>query len=189
MPEQIVESFQVKRLDILDQKGNEDGALVPSLTDDQLKRMYELLVLSRTFDQRALQLQREGRLGTYPSFLGQEASQVGSVLAAEKPDWIFPSFRESGVYIAAGYPLHLLFQYWAGDERGLQTPDALNVFPICVPVGTDLTHAAGAVRLTNHPGGFIGLWMSLTGRKRFPSRYLTDAGETLEEFVARGADR
>ena len=97
MTEQIVESFQVKRLDILDQKGNEDGALVPSLTDDELKRMYELLVLSRTFDQRALNLQREGRLGTYPSFLGQEASQVGSVFAAEKSDWMFPSFRESGV--------------------------------------------------------------------------------------------
>jgi pyruvate dehydrogenase E1 component alpha subunit len=144
MAEQIVESFQVKRLDILDQKGNEDGAFVPSLTDDELKRMYELLVLSRTFDQRALQLQREGRLGTYPSFLGQEASQVGSVFASEKTDWIFPSFRESGVYIAAGYPMHLLFQYWAGDERGMKIPDGMNVFPISIPVGTQIPHALGA---------------------------------------------
>ena len=143
MPEQIVESFQVKRLDILDQKGNEDGALVPSLTDDQLKRMYELLVLSRTFDQRALNLQREGRLGTYPSFLGQEASQVGSVFAAEKSDWMFPSFRESGVYIATGYPMHLLFQYWAGDERGMKIPDGMNIFPLSIPVGTQIPHAVG----------------------------------------------
>ncbi|MGE5173300.1 MAG: pyruvate dehydrogenase (acetyl-transferring) E1 component subunit alpha [Betaproteobacteria bacterium] len=144
MPEQIVESFQVKRLDILDQKENGDAALVPSLTDDELKKMYEILVLSRTFDQRALNLQREGRLGTYPSFLGQEASQVGSVFAAEKSDWMFPSFRESGVYLAAGYPMHLLFQYWAGDERGMKIPDGMNIFPLSIPVGTQIPHAVGA---------------------------------------------
>ncbi len=143
MPERIVETFQVKHLRILDEKGNADPALAPPLSDEELKRMYELLVLSRTFDQRALNLQREGRLGTYPSFLGQEASQVGSAFAAEKSDWLFTSFRESGVYVAMGCPLHLLFQYWAGDERGMRMPDNLNVFPLSIPVGTQITHAAG----------------------------------------------
>ena len=54
---------------------------------------------------------------------------------------------------------------------------------------SEFTHASGAVRLTNHPEGFIGLWRSLVGRKRFPGRYLTDAGEMLQEFVARGDGR
>ena len=54
---------------------------------------------------------------------------------------------------------------------------------------SEFTHASGAVRLTSHPEGFIGLWRSLAGRKRFPARYLTDAGETLQEFVARGDER
>jgi pyruvate dehydrogenase E1 component alpha subunit len=144
LPEETVETFQVKRLTILDEKGNSNGALVPSLRDEELKRMYELLVLARTFDQRALSLQREGRLGTYPSFLGQEASQLGSALAAEKGDWYFPSFRESGVYIALGFPLHLLFQYWAGDERGMHIPEGMNVFPLSIPVGTQIPLAAGA---------------------------------------------
>ncbi len=144
MPERIVESFQVRRLDILDEKGNVDGALIPSLTEDELKRIYEVLVLARTFDQRALNLQREGRLGTYPSGLGQEASQVGSAFAAKKSDWIFPSFRESGVYIATGFPMHLIFQYWAGDERGMKVPDGLNIYPVCIPVGTQIPHAVGA---------------------------------------------
>ena len=54
---------------------------------------------------------------------------------------------------------------------------------------SEFTHASGALRLTNHPEGFIGLWKSLAGRNRFPTRYLTDAGETLQEFVARGDDR
>ena len=144
MPERIVEAFQVKHLRILDEQGNADPALAPPLSDEELRRMYELLVLSRTFDQRALNLQREGRLGTYPSFLGQEASQVGSAFAAEKSDWLFPTFRESGVYVAIGCPLHLLFQYWAGDERGMRMPDNLNVFPLSIPVGTQIVHAAGA---------------------------------------------
>ena len=54
---------------------------------------------------------------------------------------------------------------------------------------SEFTHAAGAVRLTSHPGGFIGLWRSLAGRKRFPVQYLIDAGETLQEFVARRNER
>jgi pyruvate dehydrogenase E1 component alpha subunit len=144
MPEEIIGSFQIKRLGIVDEKGNADRALLPQLTDDELKHVYEVLVLARTFDRRALSLQREGRLGTYPSILGQEASQVGSALAAEKPDWLFTTFRENGVYVALGYPLHLLFQYWAGDERGMRIPGGMNVFPLSIPVGTQIPHAAGA---------------------------------------------
>lgn len=144
MPEKIIESCNVKRLEVLDEKGNVDESLMPSLSDEQIKKMHELLILSRTFDQRALNLQREGRLGTYASILGQEASQIGSAFALERSDWIFPSFREMGVYITMGYPLHMLFQYWSGDERGVKCPDGLNIFPVCVPVGTQAPHAVGA---------------------------------------------
>ena len=144
MAEQIIESFQVKRLEILDEKGNIDVSLAPSFNADELKRMYELFLLARTFDQRALNLQREGRIGTYPSILGQEASQLGSALAAGKADWLFPTFRESGVYIARGLSLDLIFQYWAGDERGMKIPEGMNVFPLSIPVGSQIPHAVGA---------------------------------------------
>jgi pyruvate dehydrogenase E1 component alpha subunit len=152
MPERVVESCQIKRLEILDEKGDVDQELAPALSDDELRKMYELLVVSRAFDKRALSLQREGRLGTYPSILGQEASQVGSAFAAEKQDWIFPSFREGGVYITAGLPMHLIFQYWRGDERGMRIPDDLNVFPLCIPVGTHVPHAAGAALAAKYRG-------------------------------------
>ena len=89
--------------------------------------------------------------------------------------------------------------YWNTDSRGLvcagsmRVPESSDIASI--PAWQDayfqseFTHAAGAVRLTSHPGGFTGLWRSLVGRKRFPIHYLTDAGETLQEFVARGDDR
>ena len=89
--------------------------------------------------------------------------------------------------------------YWNTDSRGLVCPGTMRV-----PDGSDVTsmpewqasyfqseftHPAGAVRLTSHPKGFIGLWRNLAGKKIFPVRYLTDAGERMNEFVARGADR
>ncbi len=51
---------------------------------------------------------------------------------------------------------------------------------------SEFTHASGAVRLTGHPGGFIGLWQSLKdSTDPFPIGYLTDAQETLRQFVER----
>ncbi|MBI5893347.1 MAG: pyruvate dehydrogenase (acetyl-transferring) E1 component subunit alpha [Deltaproteobacteria bacterium] len=144
MTENIIEKFEVKYLQILNENGEADLSLMPKLSDDEIKRLFELLTISRKFDEMALNLHAEGRLGTYASILGQEASQIGSAFAIEKTDWVFPSFREMGVYITMGYPIYKLFQYWTGDERGASTPEGLNIFPICVPVGTQIPHAVGA---------------------------------------------
>jgi PRTRC genetic system protein B len=89
--------------------------------------------------------------------------------------------------------------YWNTDSRGLvcagsmRVPESSGIASIPewqdAYFQSEFTYAAGAVRLTSHPGGFIGLWKGLAGRKRFPAHYLTDAGETLQEFVARGSER
>jgi PRTRC genetic system protein B len=89
--------------------------------------------------------------------------------------------------------------YWNTDARGLvcagsmRVPESSDIASIPGWEGSyfqsEFTHAAGAVRLTSHPGGFIGLWRSLVGKKRFPVQYLTDAGETLQEFIALGSER
>ena len=144
MPETDIAKFSVTRLEILDEQGYADEALLPGLADSDIRNIHELLILSRTFDERALNLQREGRIGTYPSILGQEATQVGSAYALEKTDWVFPSFRETGVHITMGYPMDLLYLYLAGDERGLVCPEALNILPVCVSVGAQIPHAVGA---------------------------------------------
>lgn len=143
MPEETIATFTVRSLRILDEKGKADEALMPPLSEADIRRMYELLVLTRTYDERALALQREGRIGTYPPVMGQEAVQVGSACALSAADWVVPSFREMGVHFTLGYPLDLMFRYWAGDERGLVTPGNLNILPICVSVGTHIPHAVG----------------------------------------------
>ena len=51
---------------------------------------------------------------------------------------------------------------------------------------SEFTHAYGGARLTSFPGGFLGLCKRLAGsRKPFPTEYLTDARETLQQFVER----
>ncbi len=155
MPYKVIGRFEVRYLQILDEKGNVDESLLPSLSDREIKRFFELIILARTFNRRALSLQREGRIGTYASIYGQEASQIGSALAIEKDDWVFPSFREMGVLISLGYPLWMLFRYWRGDERGMKTPEGFNILPVSVPVGTHIPHAVGtawAMKIKGHRG-------------------------------------
>ena len=143
MPSGVVEEFKVSMLKILDEEGNCDEALKPTLTDDQVKQLYELMVLTRRFDELALKLQREGRIGTYPSSRGQEATQVARAYALEATDWLFPAFREAGAYITRGWPMEMQYQYWAGDERGSKLPENSRIFTIAIPVGTQVPHAVG----------------------------------------------
>jgi pyruvate dehydrogenase E1 component alpha subunit len=144
MPKKTVQSFSVEWLQILDENGNCDEALRPPLSHEDIKKLYEWMVLARVFDEKAFKLQREGRLGTYASILGQEAAQVGSAFALRTGDWMFPSFREPGASFVRGLPIRMILQYWAGDERGSSIPEELNDFPITIPVGTQIPIAVGA---------------------------------------------
>lgn len=152
MPRKLIERCDLEYMSILDEEGGVDASLMPALSQGDIRRMYDMLVLTRTFDHYALSLQREGRLGTYAPVLGQESSQIGSALALRTSDWVFPSFREMGVYLAMGYPMHLLLQYWGGDERGMHCPENLKIFPLCVPVGTQIPHAVGAAMGVKYRG-------------------------------------
>ena len=87
--------------------------------------------------------------------------------------------------------------YWNVDSAGrvclgsTRVPDEVSVSS--VPQWTfgffrsQFTHPNGAVRLTTHPQGFIGLWQGLKNSQSvFPVEFLADANETLLQFVERG---
>ena len=144
MVKKVLKEFKIEYLQILDENGSCDEALMPKLTNDEIKKIYEMLVLTRVFDQKAFNMQRQGRLGTYIQFKGQEACQIGSAFALEDKDFIFPMYRNSGLLIARKHPIVQVLQYWSGDERGLKSPQNVNNFPIAIPVGTQTIHASGA---------------------------------------------
>jgi pyruvate dehydrogenase E1 component alpha subunit len=105
--------------------------------------MYRDMVRMRAFDDKALKLQRQGRMGTWPPIRGQEAVQAGVGHAMTEADWLLPAFREHGVMLLKGVPGYLIYAYWAGDERGSCFPEGVRCFPVAVPVGSQWQHGAG----------------------------------------------
>lgn len=108
-----------------------------------LVALYSAMVKTRSFDAKAISLQRTGRLGTYGSSLGQEAIAVGIASAMTEEDVFLPSFREHGAQLWRGVSLEELFLYWGGDERGNDFARARRDFPVCIPVASQFPHAAG----------------------------------------------
>ncbi|MCB9639547.1 MAG: pyruvate dehydrogenase (acetyl-transferring) E1 component subunit alpha [Myxococcales bacterium] len=145
MPRKVAFEAKIEHLQILDEKGKVDKSIgVPAgLDDNRLLEMYRWMLFFRRFDEKALALQRTGRLGTYASLIGQEATQIGAAYAMEEQDWLVPSFREQGIMMARGVPGSKIITYWNGDERGSMFDEGINSLPICVPVGSQLLHAVG----------------------------------------------
>jgi len=135
--------FSVDWLSILDQEGNVDENLEPNLDKETLEKFYRTMVLTRLYDAKALKLQRQGRMLTYGSSLGQEATAIGSAFAMKPDDWFFPAFREHGVQIARGIPMKVLYIYWMGSEDANLTLPPRN-FTVAIPVSTQVLHAVGA---------------------------------------------
>ncbi|AQL44533.1 pyruvate dehydrogenase (acetyl-transferring) E1 component subunit alpha [Halorientalis sp. IM1011] len=134
-----------ERVEILDEDGQvREGATVPDLGDDELVDMYREITLARHFDRRAVSLQRQGRMGTYPPLSGQEASQIGSAHALDAEDWLFPSYREAGAAVVRGVPLKQVLLFWMGHEGGNAVPEDVNMFTMAVPIATQIPHATGA---------------------------------------------
>ena len=143
MPRTKVYEAVTERLEILDTEGRVDAALMPEIDPSRSRDLYRDMVLMRTFDTKALKLQRQGRMGTWPPIKGQEAIQAGVALAMGDNDWLIPAFREHGIMVLRGVPLHLVFAYWAGDERGSSYPEEVRCFPVAVPVGSQWQHGTG----------------------------------------------
>jgi pyruvate dehydrogenase E1 component alpha subunit len=128
-----------------DGRGLADGEVPEALTEKDLVELWRWLVLLRTFDERAVALQRQGRLGTYALYWGEEATQAGALYACEDGDWAFPSYRQNAIGILRGVPAATVLAWWRGygGEHGFWNPREHRVAPICVPIATHLPHAVG----------------------------------------------
>jgi pyruvate dehydrogenase E1 component alpha subunit len=123
--------------------GREPDRRVDGLDDDALLALHRSLVLLRTYDERSVVYHRQGRIGTYAIFRGHEAIQAGLVHALERRDWIFPSYRDSAIGLLRGLPASTVLQWWRGHPSGWWNPEEVNVASICVPIATQVPHAAG----------------------------------------------
>ena len=124
----------------------------PGLPPELYQELYRKMVLARTLDRRMLALQRQGRVGTYPMLEGQEAVQIGSALAFEERDFIFPSYREHGVEIARGLPIEAFMAYWRGLPNSGWDIHRYRQNIVTVPIATQLPHAVGYSYVTKLRG-------------------------------------
>src|SRR4051812_7213794 len=143
--EKAVARFEIRYTQFLDEQGKAAQDLPEHARNtDELVDLYRWMVLMRTYDAKAIALQRTGQLGTYAPILGQEAIQA-AIGSAMRPDDVFVmSYREQGAQLMRGVTMKDLFLYWSGDERGSDYSGARGDFPICVTIAAQATHAAGA---------------------------------------------
>lgn len=130
-------------LSILDEDGNLDTQLEPEIAAEIHLKLFRSMLLGRRFDERMLDLQRQGRIGTFPPIKGQEAAQIGSVAVLRDSDWLVPSFRETAAEIMRGRSLESILLYYNGFNEGTVIPEGQKDLPLSVPVASQVLHAVG----------------------------------------------
>jgi pyruvate dehydrogenase E1 component alpha subunit len=144
MPRSPIEiSDTIDYLSILDENGRLDKDLEPDMADALLLKLYRFMLSGRRFDERLLNLQRQGRIGTFPPIKGQEAAQLGAVAALEDSDWMVPAFRETAAERWRGRTMESIILVNAGFGEGAEGPPEQPDMPISIPVGSQMLHAVG----------------------------------------------
>lgn len=141
----VAATFEIEYLQCLGPDGKPVGPLPPAFKDPKaLLPLFKQMLYVRTFDTKAIALQRTGKLGTYAACLGHEATHVG-IGASMRPEDVFaPSYREYGAQFMRGVQPREVLMYWGGDERGNDFAGPKNDYPWCVPISTQCLMAAGA---------------------------------------------
>ena len=111
--------------------------------DEVLLALHRKMVLARRFDTQATALTRQGRLAVYPSARGQEAGEVGAVLALRPQDWLFPTYRDTMAVVCRGLDPVEVLSLLRGDWHCGYDPYEYRVAPQCTPLATNTPHAVG----------------------------------------------
>ncbi|CEK10616.1 pyruvate dehydrogenase (acetyl-transferring) E1 component subunit alpha [Legionella hackeliae] len=139
-----VASFEIPFVQFINEQGQPTDNL-PSFAADKnvLKELYSIMVRTRTFDKKAIALQRTGKMGTYAPINGQEAISTAIGHAMRKEDLFVPYYRDYAAQFQRGVKMSEILAYWGGDERGSQFACDSEDLPICVPIASQCLHAAG----------------------------------------------
>lgn len=168
--ENIEEQFET--LQILNEEGEVvNESAMPDLSDEQLQELMRRMVYTRIWDQRAISLNRQGRLGFYAPVSGQEASMLGSQFALEKEDWILPGYRDMPQLVWHGLPLYQAFLYSRGHFEGGQIRDDVNVLMPQIIIGAQIIQTTG-----------VALGLKRNGNKNVAITYTGDGGSSQGDF-------
>lgn len=171
----VVASFSIEYQQYMDAEGHLVDDDLPAFARDgkALVELFRQMSYTRSFDSKAVALQRTGKLGTYASCLGHEATHLGVASAMQYDDVMAVSYREIGAMLQRGVKPREILLYWGGDERGSNWSGPAHDYPICVPISTQCLHAAGAA-----------LAFKLRGEPRVAVAFCGDGGSSKADFYA-----
>lgn len=140
----IVSSDSIQPLCILNEQGEiHSPEQLTGLADSQYVEMMRRMVFTRVWDERAVNLGRQGRLGFYAPVSGQEASMIASEFALQRDDFICPGYRDMPQIVWHGLPLYQAFLYSRGHQHGGQIPPDVHVLMPQIIIGAQILHATG----------------------------------------------
>jgi 2-oxoisovalerate dehydrogenase E1 component alpha subunit len=146
---------------VLNTKGEAIGPWAPSLKLDRLRDGLRAMMLTRAYDRRMYQAQRQGKTSFYMKCLGEEAVAVAQALALDAGDMCFPTYRQQGLFIARGCPLvEMMNQVFSNAHdplMGRQLPVLYSsreksIFTISGNLGTQFSQAVGWAMASAYKG-------------------------------------
>lgn len=171
-PKYEIQLKEFEKLTVLSPDGkivNEEA--MPELDDDQLRELMRRMVFTRVWDQRAVSLQRQGRLGFYAPVSGQEASMIGSQFVLDKGDFILPGYRDMPQIVWHGYPMYQAFLYSKGHQHGGQVPEDVNVLMPQIIIGAQIVQSTG-----------VAMGLKMKGTNNLAITYTGDGGSSQGDF-------
>jgi len=142
---------------VLDVEGNLVGEM-PDLSAERLLALYRAMHLGRTFSNKIIALQRQGRATTFGSLMGQEATAVGLAAPLQPQDWLATSYREIASLLVKGVPLSTMVYSFRGFSPAY--PKETHCLPVQIVIGTQMLHAVGlamAVKIAGEPAVSVGV--------------------------------
>ncbi len=89
-------------------------------TPDELRALYEQMVLIRVFEERAEEQYTRARIGGYLHLqIGEEATVVGAIAATTADDYVLSSYRDHGTALALGSDPTAVMAELFGKEIGV----------------------------------------------------------------------
>lgn len=123
-----------------------------SYSDDQLVEFMEKMVWQRALHEQTMNFSRQGRMGFYAPTAGEEASEMGTVMAMDKNDYLLPAYRDLPQLIQHGATVKEAYLWSRGHVEGNKFK-ARALMPQII-IGAAYVEAAGValgLKMNNEP--------------------------------------
>ncbi|MGB5247328.1 MAG: thiamine pyrophosphate-dependent enzyme [Woeseia sp.] len=152
VPVRDIDHLSLGLVRVLDDDHKAKGSWNPGIDPAELQVALRWMLLTRLFDERMFQIQRQGRISFYIQSLGEEAISIAQGMALRPGDMCFPHYRNQGLFLYRGVKLvELMCQCLSNTQdmcKGRQMPimyhsKNANMFSISGNLGTQYPHAVG----------------------------------------------